>query len=94
MVIANKGRLSRIWERPPNQDIMIELNPRGDVQAQREVTSYFVLKPFEGKPSGTYMIVPNMNLIENRKEEKRNFYIRIFSSDKIDILEMPETIET
>ncbi len=31
MVIANKARLSRIWERPPNSDIIIDMNPKGDM---------------------------------------------------------------
>lgn len=39
------------------------------------------------------MVVPNMIMNENRKEEKRNFILRIFSSDKIDVAEMQETLE-
>ncbi|CAD8158986.1 unnamed protein product [Paramecium octaurelia] len=93
MVIANKARLSRIWERPPNQDIVIDMNPKGDMPAQREITQYLILKNFEGKTFGNYMVVPNMIVNETRKEEKRNFILRIFSSDKIDVAEMPETLE-
>jgi hypothetical protein len=36
MVIANKARRNRIWERPLNEDIVIEANPKGD--PQREIT--------------------------------------------------------
>jgi hypothetical protein len=39
------------------------------------------------------MIVPNMIVPENKKEEKRNFFLRIFSSDPIEVMEMPETLE-
>ena len=39
------------------------------------------------------MVVPNMIVNETRKEEKRNFILRIFSSDKIDVAEMSETLE-
>lgn len=31
MVIANKARRNRIWERPPNEDIIIEANPKAEI---------------------------------------------------------------
>jgi len=39
------------------------------------------------------MIVPNMILPENKKEDKRNFFLRVFSSEPIDVTEMSETLE-
>lgn len=39
------------------------------------------------------MIAPNMIINESKKEDKRHFILRIFSSDKIDVAEMPETLE-
>lgn len=92
MVIANRSRLSRIWERPGNQDIIIDMNAKADIPAMREITQYLVLKNFEGKTYGNYMIVPNLIMNENKKED-RNFILRIFTSDKVDVAEMPETIE-
>lgn len=40
-----------------------------------------------------YMIVPNMILPENKKEDKRNFFLRVFASESIEVTEMPETLE-
>ena len=34
------------------------------------------------------MIIP-----EGKKEEKRNFILRVFSSEPIDLVELPETLE-
>jgi len=31
MVISNKARRNRIWERPPNEDIIIEANSKGEI---------------------------------------------------------------
>ena len=33
LVIANKDRNNRVWERPMDQDIIIEANPSGVLQA-------------------------------------------------------------
>jgi hypothetical protein len=51
------------------------------------------LKRFEGKNVGVYMIVPNMILGEAKNIDKRNFFLRVFSSEEIDVCEMPETLE-
>ena len=39
------------------------------------------------------MIVPNMIIPESKKEDKRNFFLRIFASDPIEVCDMPETLE-
>lgn len=59
----------------------------------REVVTQVTLKKFEGKNYGYYIIVPNA-MTENKKEEQRHFWLRIFASEKIDVVEMPETIDT
>jgi hypothetical protein len=33
MVITNKARRNRIWERPPSSEIVLEANPKGDIAA-------------------------------------------------------------
>lgn len=38
VVIANRDRNNRVWERPPDNDIVIEANPGGLLPAQREIT--------------------------------------------------------
>jgi len=39
------------------------------------------------------MIVPNTEASQNRKEEERPFYLRVFSSDPIELIQLPATIE-
>jgi len=52
-----------------------------------------VLKRFETKNYGYYMIIPNMIVDkELKKDEKRKFFLRIFASDQIEVTEMPETL--
>jgi len=38
------------------------------------------------------MIIPNM-IIDSKKEEKRTFFLRVFASETIELVEMPETLE-
>lgn len=52
------------------------------------------MKRFEGKNYGYYVIIPNMIGEDKKKDAKRTFYLRIFSSDPVEVSEMPETIET
>lgn len=61
MVIANFNRKNRIWERPPNKDIILDAISKKDSDwiPQRELTQLVTLKKFEGKNYGYYIIVPN-----------------------------------
>jgi len=52
----------------------------------------YLKRKFEGKNFGYYMIIPN-TVTENKKEEQRPFWLRLFASENIDVYEMPETIE-
>ena len=54
-----------------------------------------VLRRQADKPYGIYVIIPNIvDPSVLKKEEKKIFYLRIFASDPIDVMEMPETEET
>lgn len=94
MVIHNKVKNNRIWERPENQDIVIQANPNENIEAQREITQYITLKRFEGKNFGYYMIIPNLiDKIDSKKDDKRTFFLRVFASNQVEVCEMPETVE-
>ena len=41
------------------------------------------MKRFEGKNYGYYVIIPNMIGEDKKKDAKRTFYLRIFSSDPV-----------
>lgn len=94
MVISTKSRTDRIWERPDEADIIVQSNPKGAIQDKREITEVLTLKRQEGKNYGIYMVIPNIVEEEQKKEDKRTFFMRVFTSEAIDIVEMPETQET
>ena len=39
------------------------------------------------------MIIPNTETTQNKKDEERPFFLRVFSSDPIDLVQLPDTIE-
>lgn len=89
MVIHNKVKNNRIWERPENQDIVIQANPNENIEAQREITQYITLKRFEGKNFGYYMIIPNLiDKIDSKKDDKRTFFLRVFASNQVNFLQL------
>jgi hypothetical protein len=51
-------------------------------KGQREITRTFTLTPEYEKKAVHYMIIPNTD-INNKKEEQRPFFLRLFSSDPI-----------
>ena len=59
------------------------------LEPQREITQYITLKRFEGKNFGYYMIVPNLiDKIDNKKDDKRTFFLRLFASNQVSFLEL------
>ena len=81
IVIRNKSKNNRIWERPDPKDIIIEANQDGQLPPQREITQCVTLKRFEGKNYGYYVIVPN--IMEPKKDIKTTFFLRLFASEPV-----------
>lgn len=52
-----------------------------------------MLYPEHDKKPVHYMIIPNTEASQNKKEEERPFFLRVFSSDPIDLVQLPNTIE-
>ena len=71
MIASTKSRTERIWERPPEEDIIAEVNYNGQLSNQREVTHYLTLRKFEGKNHGIYMIIPNI-VIDTKDVSKKD----------------------
>jgi hypothetical protein len=44
MVISTKSRTERIWERPDDNDIIVQSNPKGLIEDKREITEVLTLK--------------------------------------------------
>lgn len=52
-----------------------------------------MLYPEHEKKPVHYMIIPNTDTSQNKKEEERPFFLRVFSSEPIDLVQLPFTIE-
>jgi len=94
MIIANKHRNTRIWEHPELSDIIAEAQFKKDGShgCNNEITHIVTLQRFEGKPYGYYMIIPNA-ISDNKNYGKRRFWLRLFASEQVEVIEMPETLE-
>ncbi len=64
----------------------------GQVFAQREITKTANFYPTHDKKKVHYMIIPN-TVGESKKDDERPFFLRVFSSETIDLVELPPTIE-
>jgi hypothetical protein len=51
------------------------------------------LTPEHDKKPVHYMVIPNTEVSQNKKEEERPFYLRVFSSDPVDLCQLSNTIE-
>ncbi len=61
--------------------------------AQREIMKMAILEPISEKRPAHYVIVPNIET-ETKKDEEREFWLRVITSEPCDIVELPETMET
>ena len=59
---------------------------------QREITKTVWLSPVHEKTNVHYIIVPNTET-ENKKEEERPFFLRVFASEPIEVAMLPPTLE-
>ena len=95
IICENRMKKERIWERPEPSQIIADalVKTKDTFNNQREITISTSLKVFEGRKNGYYMIIPN-TATDFKKDENRQFWLRVFSSDEIEVCEMPETFET
>jgi len=93
MVVRVKSKRDRLWE-VSREDIVLEAATGGQRFAQREITKTIWLNPVHDKKNVHYIIVPNVEVDGgSKKEEERPFYLRIFASEQVDLVKLPETIE-
>jgi calpain len=93
LVVRVKSRRDRLWE-VEKDDVVLEAARGGSSVEQRELTRSVWLSPIHDKKPVHYIIVPNTELEGKGKEEERNFFLRVFSSEHIDLVQLPNTIET
>ena len=92
LVVRVKSKRDRLWE-INKSDILLEASVGSQRFGQREITKTCWLTPEHDKKPVHYMIIPNTEASQNKKDEERPFFLRCFSSDPIDLVQLPDTIE-
>lgn len=99
LVIQTVDKKNRIWEKDNNEIIASAAEGLQKV-AQREITKDIILELPEGKKEAHFIIIPNLEAegkkleSETQKKNKgRQFWLRIFSQNPIQVLELSETFE-
>jgi hypothetical protein len=80
-----KSKRDRLWE-INKSDIVLEAAEGINRFAQREITKNCTLHPEHDKKPVHYMIIPNTEHSQNKKEEERPFFLRVFSSEPIELV--------
>lgn len=85
MVVRIKSKKDRLWE-VHKDDIVLQANDgKTENKGQREITKNCTLTPIHDKKPVNYMIIPNAEVQNFKKDDERPFYLRIFSSDPIQL---------
>jgi len=90
--VRTKSKRDRLWE-INKDDVVLEAAQGNQVFSQREITKTTWLHPIHDKKKVHYIIVPNTELENKSKEEERPFFLRIFTSESVDVAQLPPTIE-
>ena len=93
VVVRVKSKRDRLWE-ISSEDIVLEAGQGVQRFEQREITKTTWLLPTHEKKNVHYIIVPNTEIEGgNKKEEERPFFLRVFASEQIEVVQLPNTIE-
>ena len=91
LVVRVKSKRDRLWE-IRKEDVVLDAAKGVNRFAQREVTTSITLTPDHDKKPCHYIVIPNVES-SAKAEEATPFYLRVFSSDPIDLVQLPNTIE-
>ena len=92
MLVRVKSKRDRLWEVNP-EDIVLTAADGSQRFGQREITQNCTLLPEHDKKPVHYMIIPNTDNTPNKKDMERPFFLRIFGSEPIELVQLPSTIE-
>lgn len=93
MVVRVRSKKDRLWE-VRKEDIVLQAGEDENRLPQREITETLTLTEIHDKKPCHYIIVPNATNISSVKKDGRLFFLRIFASEHVDLVELPQTIET
>jgi len=91
LVVRVQSKRQRLWE-VDKDDVVVEANLGIQRFGQREICVTCWLHPIYNKKPVHYIIVPNTE-VESKKDEERPFFLRIFTSERVELVELPKTIE-
>jgi hypothetical protein len=91
LIVRVKSKRDRLWE-VDKDDIVYEAASGIQRFKQREITCQLWLSPTHEKKNVHYIIVPNIESSPYNKSDERPFFLRLFSSDPVDMVELPQTI--
>lgn len=86
-----QSKKQRLYE-VDKDDVVLEAGQGMQRFGQREICMTCWLHPTYNKKPVHYIIVPNTET-ESKKEEERPFFLRIFSSEQVELVELSKTIE-
>lgn len=87
-----RSKRDRLWE-VDRDDIEFEAAKGLQRFKQREITATVWLNPtYKNKPVH-YIIVPNIEADPIKQTDERPFFLRVFTSEQCDLVELPPTIE-
>ena len=92
LVVRVKSKRDRLWE-VDRDDIEFEAAKGLQRFMQREITCTLWLNPTYNNKPVHYIIVPNIEAEPVRQSDERPFFLRVFASDPVDLVELPRTIE-
>jgi len=92
LVVRVKSKRDRLWE-VDRDDIELEAAKGIQRFKQREITCTLWLTPTYNNKPVHYIIVPNIEAEPVRQSDERPFFLRVFASDPIELVELPRTIE-
>jgi hypothetical protein len=99
LVIKTNDKKNRIWEKDKD-DIIVSAAEGIQRIGQREISKDIILEVPEGKKEAHFIIVPNLEVegkkleTETSKKNKgRQFWLRVFSQNPIQVSELAETFE-
>lgn len=88
LIVRVKSKRDRLWE-VDKDDIVYEAASGIQRFKQREITCQLWLSPTHEKKNVHYIIVPNIESSPYNKSDERPFFLRIFSSDPVEMVELP-----
>lgn len=92
LVVRVKSKRDRLWE-VDRDDIELEAAKGIQRFKQREITCTLWLSPTYNNKPVHYIIVPNIESETVRPSDERPFFLRLFASDPVELVELPRTIE-